>query len=56
MVYKDVSVQPPKIKSLQSNKGDAVVVWCTFIIGNSSHCAVKADSYHVIHQKKNEKF
>lgn len=42
-------------KNSKSNKGNGIVVWYTFIIVNSSYCTVKADSYPVIYQKKNEK-
>lgn len=54
MVYMDTSMQTAKINS-KSNKGNGIVVWYTFIIGNSSYCIVKADSYHIIYQKRNEK-
>lgn len=50
----DVSEQIAKMKS-KSNKGNGIVIWYTFIIGNSSYCTVKADSYHAIYQKRNEK-
>lgn len=50
----DVSEQTAKINS-KSSKGNGIVIWYTFIIGNSSYCTVKADSYHAIYQKRNEK-
>lgn len=51
----DVSTRTTKIKNPKSNKDDGIVVWCIFIIGNSSYYSVKADSYHAIYQKRNEK-
>lgn len=51
----DISVQTTKIKNPKSNKGNGIVCMVHFYYRNSSYCAVKADSYHVIYQKKNEK-
>lgn len=44
MVYMDVSVQTTKIKNFKIpkfNKGNGIILWCIFIIGNSSCCVVK---------------